>query len=193
MFRQNCVKKWFNSQPFVSFKPSNFLEMSFFWNKIFVKGIFFENFQKKLRIVNQWISLYLHGILFLAVCLSLQQKHETPQAMTIISITETQPTIKSNFKLIWQFRPANHGRHSQRTLALFPSSKIHFPFLLHKSHSAVEAKKRKIYILFFRIFESNFALFPAPKVVNSFFLMNYSNSFIAALESSVKNSAIYST
>jgi hypothetical protein len=45
-------------------------------------------------------SLFLHGMLFLSVALSLQQKQETPQAMTIIKTTDTQPTINNNFKLI---------------------------------------------------------------------------------------------
>jgi hypothetical protein len=39
-------------------------------------------------------------MLFLSVALSLQQKQETPQAMTIIKTTDTQPTINNNFKLI---------------------------------------------------------------------------------------------
>lgn len=86
-------------------------------------------------------SLYLHGILFLAACLSLQQKHETPQAITIIKMTETQPTMRSSFRLIWQFLPANQGRHSHLTFDT--SSKIHLPFLLHKSHSVVVAVIQK--------------------------------------------------
>ena len=48
------------------------------------------------------VGFYSQGMLFLSVALSLQQKQETPQAMTIMSTTETQPTISSSFRLIWR-------------------------------------------------------------------------------------------
>ena len=57
------------------------------------------------------LSEYSHGILSFPCCLSLQQKQETPHAMTIMRMTETHPTMSSSFKLIWQFRPANQGLH----------------------------------------------------------------------------------
>ena len=47
--------------------------------------------------------------------LSLQQKQETPHAMIIIRQTETAPTMRSSFRLIWQFLPANHGLQLQDT------------------------------------------------------------------------------
>ena len=74
--------------------------------------------------------------------LSRQQKHDTPHAITTMRITETQPTIKSSFKLIWQFLPANQARQSQLTWASLLIT--HWPFLLHKSHSVVVAVKIKI-------------------------------------------------
>lgn len=84
------------------------------------------------------LSEYSHGILSFPCCLSLQQKQETPHAMTIMRMTETHPTMSSSFKLIWQFRPANQGLHSH--LTTWASSGTHLPFLLHKSHSVVVAK-----------------------------------------------------
>ena len=83
--------------------------------------------------------MYLHGMSFLP--LSRQQKHDTPQAITTMRITETHPTIKSSFKLIWQFLPANQARHSQLTCESWLIT--HSPFLLHKSHSVVVAAMGK--------------------------------------------------
>ena len=45
-------------------------------------------------------AINLQGMLSLAPLRSLQQKQETPQAMTIIRMTETHPTMSNNFKLI---------------------------------------------------------------------------------------------
>ena len=90
-------------------------------------------------------KLYLHGILFLAACRSLQHRHETQQAITIINITETHPTMRRSWRLIWQLRPANQGWHSHRTLEgplLLSPSSTHFPFLLQRSHSVVVAESR---------------------------------------------------
>ena len=91
-------------------------------------------------------SNYLHGISFFP--LSRQQKHDTPHAITTMRITETQPTIKSSFKLIWQFLPANQARQSQLTWASLLMT--HWPFLLHKSHSVVVAVEMKSRIWYFR-------------------------------------------
>ena len=88
---------------------------------------------------------YLHGISFFP--LSRQQKHDTPHAITTMRITETQPTIKSSFKLIWQFLPANQARQSQLTWASLLMT--HWPFLLHKSHSVVVAVEMKSRIWYF--------------------------------------------
>ena len=66
---------------------------------------------------------------------SLQQKQETPQAMIIIKQTDTAPTMRRSFKLIWQFLPANQGLQLQDTSL---ASRTHCPFLLQSSHS-VEA------------------------------------------------------
>lgn len=89
-------------------------------------------------------KINLHGILFLGLCLSLQQRHETQHAITIINMTDTHPTISKSCRLIWQLRPANQGWHSQRTFEgpfVLSPSKTHFPFLLQRSHSVVVAKK----------------------------------------------------
>ena len=89
-------------------------------------------------------KINLHGILFLGLCLSLQQRHETQHAITIINMTDTHPTISKSCRLIWQLRPANQGWHSQRTFEgpfVLSPSRTHFPFLLQRSHSVVVAKK----------------------------------------------------
>jgi len=66
--------------------------------------------------------------------LSLQQKHDTPQAMIIIKQTLTAPTISSSFRFIWQFFPANQGLQLQDTSVL---ASTHCPFLLQSSHSVL--------------------------------------------------------
>ena len=80
-----------------------------------------------------------HGIMFFpAPFLSLQQKQETPQAMKIMRPTETQPTMRSSLRLIWQLRPANQSRHSQLTSP--PPLMMHSPLRLHRSHSVLVAE-----------------------------------------------------
>ena len=74
---------------------------------------------------------------FPAPFLSLQQKQETPHAMKIMSPTETQPTMRSSFRLIWQLRPANQSLHSQLTSP--PPLMMHSPLRLHRSHSVLVA------------------------------------------------------
>ena len=100
-------------------------------------------------------KMYLHGMLFLAAWRSLQQRHETQQAITIINITETHPTMRRSWRLIWQLRPANQGWHSHRTLegpfVLSPSS-THFPFLLQRSHSVVVAESKLLDVVSFFFF-----------------------------------------
>ena len=107
------------------------------------------------RIVLKTFSNYLHGISFFP--LSRQQKHDTPHAITTMRITETQPTIKSSFKLIWQFLPANQARQSQLTWASLLMT--HWPFLLHKSHSVVVAVEMKSRIWYFRNIKQQIYLF----------------------------------
>ena len=57
-------------------------------------------FKNPKKIIILRFLYYLQGILSLAEFLSLQQKQETPQAMTIIKITETHPTMSNNLRLI---------------------------------------------------------------------------------------------
>ena len=108
-------------------------------------------------------TLYLHGISFFPR--SRQQKHDTPQAMTTMRITDTHPTIKSSFKLIWQFLPANHARHSQLTWESWLIT--HWPFLLHRSHSVVVAKNYHFILVSYTrcILYTDYSKLYSPKII----------------------------
>ena len=126
----------------------------------------FKRRSRKIKKTYRLCILYSHGILFLAACLSRQQRHETQQAITIMSMTETHPTMRRSWRLIWQFRPANQGWQSHLTLEgpfVLSPSRTHFPFLLQRSHSVVVAEKQIIrcrfaFLFFFLLCASFFSL-----------------------------------
>ena len=124
-------------------RKSSYFSLTYFFSNLICLNRQKQEKKKKLSFPSFHFCCYiirekvdLQGIMFL--CLSLQQKQDTPQAMKIIKPTDTQPTMRSNFKLIWQFLPANHFRHSHCTSPA--PTMTHSPLRLQRSHSEAVAE-----------------------------------------------------